>query len=383
MKSISTMTLLLFTLLTFLGWASWFELEQGVRAQGQVIASARTQIIQAADGGILSELLVQEGESVQAGQTLAVLEKSRVEAGYNEVLAKVISIQAGLIRVHAEVAGEAPEYTQQTEVDFSEYPGYVEAQRALYQQRKKGRDDQLQSLELSMQMAEEELKMGKELEKTGDISRLELLKARKQVNELQGKIASVNNEYLKKTRTEMAKLEEELALNRHKLAERKAKLAHTEMRTPIAGIVKYMRITTIGGVLKPGDELMQIAPSESEQLIEVKVNPADVGQLAPGLPATVSLEAFDYTIYGTLKGTLSRISPDTLTENGPNGGKSSYYRAQIEVPYNTNNQIGRASEIVMKLGMAATVDIRTGERSVLNYLIKPITRAFGGAMRER
>ena len=146
--------------------------------------------------------------------------------------------------------------------------------------------------------------------------------------------------------------------------------------------MKYLKINTIGGVLRAGDELMQISPTEGNMIIEAKVNPVDIGQLKISLPVAIKLDAFDYSSYGTLKGTLNYISSDTLTEQGGNGQALTYYRANVLVdPDQTTNP--KLANVALKPGMTATVDIKTNNRTVLQYLAKPLFKAFGGAMNER
>jgi adhesin transport system membrane fusion protein len=144
-----------------------------------------------------------------------------------------------------------------------------------------------------------------------------------------------------------------------------------------------MKVTTIGGVLRGGDELMQISPTSGDMIIEAKVNPADIGQITVGMPAFVKLDAFDYSVYGNLQGTLSYISSDTLTEQGSNGQSATYYRAHIKLDPLRNKANLKLTDVPLKPGMTAVVDIRTASRSVLQYLAKPIVKAFGGAMNER
>jgi len=154
---------------------------------------------------------------------------------------------------------------------------------------------------------------------------------------------------------------------------------------PIAGVVKYLKLTTIGGVLRAGDELMQISPTEGEMVFEVKINPADIGQLSIGLPVSIKLDAFDYSIYGSLEGTLTYLSSDTLAEQAANGQTNTYYRAQVRIDASRAkaHPNPKLASVDLKPGMTATVDIRTGHRSVLKYLAKPVYKAFGGALNER
>jgi adhesin transport system membrane fusion protein len=178
---------------------------------------------------------------------------------------------------------------------------------------------------------------------------------------------------------------EDLASNRYKLDERQSILGKTVLTAPIAGVEKYLKLTTIGGVLRAGDELMQISPTEGEMVFEVKINPADIGQLSTGLPVSIKLDAFDYSVYGSLEGRLTYLSSDTLVEQGANGQASSYYRAQVRLDTERakTHPNPMLANVALKPGMTATVDIRTGLRSVLKYLAKPVYKAFSGAMNER
>jgi len=376
------MTLLLLVALTvFVLWAALFEIDQSVRAQGQIIPVARTQVIQAADGGVLEKLLVEEGQRVKAGQTLAVLERERSTAGLDESRAREAGLTAALVRAQAEAAEQVPEFGP----GLGRYPEFVAAQRALYLQRKRGLQEELATLNAALDMAREEQRMNETLLKNGDTSQLEVMRARRQVAELEGRINATRNKYLQEARTEATKLSEDLASNRYKLDERQSILGKTTLTAPIAGVVKYLKVTTIGGVLRAGDELMQISPTEGEMVFELKVNPADIGQLSPGLPAAIRLDAFDYSVYGSLAGKLTYLSSDTLAEQGANGQVSAYYRAQVRL----DAEQARAqpnpklADVTLKPGMTATVDIRTGQRSVLKYLAKPVYKAFAGALNER
>ena len=378
----SSMTLLLLAgLLGFVLWAALFEIEQTVRAQGQIIPSARTQVIQSADGGVLEKLLVEEGQSVKAGQELAVLERERSSAGFEETRAKEAALLAALARTQAEATERAPEFGAKLHA----YPEFVAVQQALYVQRKRSLQEELGTLKEALGMASEELRMNEVLLKTGDTSVLEVMRAKRQVGDIEGRINAARNKHLQEARAEATKLSEDLASNRYKLAERQSVLGHTVLTAPIAGVVKYLKITTIGGVLRPGDEMMQISPTEGDMVFEVKINPVDIGQLRLGLPVSIKLDAFDYSVYGSLEGTLNYLSSDTLVEQGPNGQSNSYYRAQVRLDAERakSHPNPMLATVIMKPGMTATVDIRTGNRSVLKYLAKPIYKAFGGAMNER
>ena len=364
-----------------IGFAAVFEIDQAVRAQGQIIPGARTQVIQAVDGGMLTALHVKEGDTVKAGQKLAELEPDRAQAGYAQSQAELASKRIALIRARAELAGTAPRYGS----EYPDYRDFIDAQMGIYQQRKRSLDEELAILHQAMKLAQDELGMVQRLYQNGDISQSEVMRAHRQVLDLQSRINSARNKYFQDTRAELAKLEDELSTSRYKRDERENILKHTDLASPMDGVVKLVRINTVGGVLKPGDELMQISPVDDELLVEIKVNPADVGLLKTGLPVTLRFDAFDSSIYGNVRGTLRYLSPDTLNEQGANGQSQIYYRAQVAIDWQATQQQGstRIQPKDLKPGLTATADVLTGTRSILTYLIKPVSRAFSGAMTQR
>lgn len=369
--------LLAMALLVFALWSTQSEMDQTVRSSGQVIAVARNQIIQAADGGVLTQLLVSEGQAVQAGQVVAKLESTRSEAGFQEIQAKLTALQAARMRARAESSGELLTFDEK----FDARGQFKLAQEQIYKQKKQGLNEDLALLNSSLLLSEEELRISQSLFKSGDLSQIELMKSQRQLHESQGRILTLKNKYLQDTKLELVRLEEEISSNQFKLNERQSLLDHSVLTTPVAGIVKVIRINTVGGVLRAGDELMQISPTESGQVIEAKINPSDIGELKVGLPVSIKLDAFDFSVYGMLNGNLSHISSDTLTESGANGSLQTYYRIQVELaPMPVSDRIKPTD---LKPGMTASLDIRTRSRSVWQYLSKPIQKAFSGALHER
>jgi adhesin transport system membrane fusion protein len=367
------------SVLAFGLWASVFDIDQTVRAQGQLIPGARTQVVQAVDGGVLSELRVQEGERVKAGDTVAVLEPDRARASYDESAAKFAALQVALRRAQAEASDLAPDFGQLTR----RHPALVAAQQQLWRQRKLGLQESMSALQQSLALAQEELAMNESLYATGDTSRVELLRARRQVADLQARMAEVRNKYLQDARAEAAKLEEELLSQGYRQAERSNVLEHTALTSPLDGVVKLLRVNTVGGVLRAGDEILQISPTEGELLLEVRINPADIGQLRVGQPVQLRLDAYDYTMYGSLDGELVYLSSDTLSEQAASGQNQSFYRGRVRIAPDALARNPKLGQLDLRPGMTASADIRTGQRSVLTYLIKPLARAFGGAMTER
>jgi adhesin transport system membrane fusion protein len=396
-KFVSQLTvtrLMLLGLLIFLMWTSLSDMDQTVRSHGQIIAIARNQIIQAADGGVLKQLLVSEGQQVRAGQTLAKLETTRSEASYLEIKAKLSALQAALVRAKAESSGVALIF----DLDSESNNVFTSGQQQAYSQKRQGLEDELQVLIAGLQLSEKELQMSQALLKTGDVSQLEFMRAQRQVHETQGRIGSVKQKYLQEAKQDVVRIQEEISAHQFKLNERKSLLDHSTLSSPVDGIVKVLRINTVGGVLRAGDELMHISPTSGGYIFEAKINPSDIGELRLGLPVSLKFDAFDYSVYGMLQGTLSYISSDTLTDSGPNGAVQTYYRVQVQINSNSFEapsshdsrwffQASRNVNILslkeLKPGMTATLDIQTRSRSLLQYLTKPVQKAFSGALHER
>jgi adhesin transport system membrane fusion protein len=369
----------------FIAWAAYFEIDQTIHTTGQVILSARTQLVQAADGGVLKELKVKEGDTVKSGQLLAVLEKERVQANLDETRSKIMSLKAALLRAKAEVALSAPQFGS----EFKNYPEFVSSQMGLFTQRKLSLDEELRSLQDALSMALQEKRMNDNLFKNGDVSELDVLRAKRQVTEIEGRMSASKNKYLQETRTELTRVEDELSVQMQKLSGAENLLQHTALKAPMDGVVKTLKIHTLGGVLKPGDELMHIAPVGDNLLVEARVLPVDMGQLVVGQTVQISLDAYDYSLYGNLTGELIDISPDTLSDTNaqgssvitPTGQPSVYYKVNIRLAKEQTNP--KAQLIEVKPGMTASIDIRTGTRNLLNYLMKPVIKTLGNSLNER
>ncbi|MES2979827.1 MAG: HlyD family type I secretion periplasmic adaptor subunit [Pseudomonadota bacterium] len=361
----------------FVAWANWAELDQITRATGQVIASSRNQVIQSPDGGVLAVLPVREGALVKKGELLARFEKARSEAGYLESAAKAAALRATVARLSAEILGGQPVFPAQ----LNDYPEFRAMQLALFKKRQSAVKDELDALEQSKVLIKAELDMNTPLVKSGDVSRAEVLKLQRQAAEIQGQITNRRNKYLQEIQTDLAKAQEDLAGVLQILAQRKEQLDSTEIHSPMDGVVRNVRLTTLGGVAKPGEEIMQIVPMSDDLVIEAKVRPADIAFVRTGLPATVKLDAYDYTIYGSLKGEVIYISADTLNEE-VRGNEQPYYRVQIKTK--AHNLVSRSNQkIDIQPGMTATVEILTGKNTVLRYLIKPITKTLNESLGER
>ncbi len=361
----------------FLLWADWAELDQITRASGQVIASSRNQVIQVADGGVLSELPVHEGSPVKRGQLLARFDRTKAEAGYLESMARAAALRATVARLNAEVFGGQPKFPEMLEA----YPELKANQLILFNKRQAALREEISALNASMTLLKSELDMNMPLLASGDVSKAEILKLQRQMVELLGQITNRRNKYLQDTQSELVKAQEDLDGVLQVVTQRKEMLDFTEIRAPMDGVVRNVRLTTLGGVAKPGEEIMQIVPLDDDLIIEAKVRPADIAFVKPGLPAKVKLDAYDYTVYGALDGNVSYISADTITEE-MRGAEQAFYRVQVKI---SGSQLHSRSgeKIEIQPGMTATAEIKTGQNTVLRYLTKPVAKTLSESMGER
>ncbi len=361
----------------FVAWAHWAEIDEITRAQGSVIASSRTQLIQSQEGGTLEEMLVREGDVVEPQQVLARLERTRAEAAYLETRAKAASLMASMARLQAEVFGGEPRFPEV----LKDYPDLRENQLSLLQKRRAALQEEARALEAMVGLVQQELDMNLPLVTSGDVSRTEILRLQRQIADLKSQITNKRNKYFQDAQAELSKVQEDLLGVEQMLAQRRNVFEQTELRAPVRGVVKNVRITTQGGVIRPGEEVMQIVPLEDDLLVQAKVRPADIAFLKAGLDATVKIDAYDYTIYGALPGKLDFISADTLTED-LRQGEEPYYRVRVRT---TGRQFSGKPNAGLEIqpGMTATVEVKTGRKTVLQYLTKPIVKTLSESMGER
>lgn len=366
-----------FSLAVFVAWAYFAELDQVTRAPGYVIASSRTQVIQSQDGGTLEELLVKEGDQVRAGQVLARIERTRAESAYLEMRAKAAGLAASAARLRAEVFGGQPKFTK----DADAYPEFRANQMDLFKKRRAALEEELSAIKKMQALVQQELEMNLPLVSSGDVSRTEVLRLQRQVADMQSQITNKRNKYFQDSQAELNKAEEDLAGVKQTLAQRKDQLDQTYLRAPVKGIVKNVRITTQGGVIRPGDEVMNIVPIEDDLLIEAKIAPKDIAFLKLGLDATVKIDAYDYSVYGDLPGKLIFISADTLSENLKQN-EEPYYRVHVRT---SGRQFSnhKATDLEILPGMTVTLEIKTGRKSVFNYMTKPIVKTLSESLGER
>jgi multidrug efflux pump subunit AcrA (membrane-fusion protein) len=361
----------------FFIWASWAELDQISHAQGQVIATAKTQEIQSAGDGTIQNIFVKEGQKVKKGERLIVLEKDKAQAGFDDSKSKVAALKAALVRLSAEVYGKPLLFP----AEVKEYPEYVSNQTELFKRRQQALNDEVSALNESLKLAKQELNLNEPLLASGDIGATEVIRLKRQVADLKGQISNKRNKYFQDSQAEMTKAEEELSSKSQELEDRKVTLEWTDILSPMDAIVKDILITTRGARVRAGDIIMALVPSGDKLLIEAKLPPSDISFVRVGQKVAVKLDAYDYAIYGIFDGKVVYISPDALMEKTQQGEKQ-YFRVRIALD-NTELIAKNGKKIEATPGMTTQVDIVTGSRTVLQYLTKPITKTLSESFHER
>jgi type I secretion membrane fusion protein, hlyD family len=363
-------------IIVLITWASFAKIDQVTRAQATVIASDRTQEIQATDNGVVSELLVKEGDDVKKGDLLAILEEERAKAALDNSATKVAALRARVARLEAEIFDRPLNFPE----EIQKYAEYVQNQTELYNRRRQAITQDVASLQKMLELAKRELAMNEPLLAHGDVSQADVIRLRRQVADIEAQITNKRNKYFEDAQTELTKAQEELESESEQLRDRAQVLEEKRLFAPVDGKVNNIAVTTIGGVVRSGDTIMQLLPTSSDLVVEAKVRPVDIAYVKEGQTASVKLDAYDYSIFGAMNGEVIYISPDTLMEKTPQGDKP-YYRVQIRIE---GAQVAaREDEIIIKPGMTASVDIKAMERTVLSYLTKPITKTLSEGLGER
>ena len=369
----------------FVWWAAASELEEVTRGQGRVVPSSKEQVIQSLDPGVLTEMLVREGDSVDKDQVLLRVDDTRATAMLRELQAKTHALAAAAARARAEAYGGKPEFPAEARAS----PALIRRETEAFNARRRAIDDSAESLRRGMTLLDREIEITEPMVGRGLVSEVELLRLKRQRNDLALQLTDRQNKFRTEAAADLIKFETELSQARETLVARADAAQRTEIRSPMKGTVKSIRVSTIGGVVQAGQEIMLIVPTEDTLVIEAYVRPADVAFIHPGQKAVVKISAYDYAIYGGLEGTVENISPDTLRDERRAATPvadvadeaNSYYRVLVRT--NTNALTapnGQALPIIP--GMTASVEMLTGRKTVLQYLIKPLNRA-SEALRER
>lgn len=362
-------------LTALLVWAHFARLDEVSSGDGRVVPTSREQVIQSLEGGILAALHVREDQVVEPGQILAQLDPTRSESDVEESAAKYRAALAAASRLEAEVNGTPLTFP----AALSAYSALTAAETELYTARRRALEESLHWVEESLALVRSELKLNEELRAVGAASNVEVIRLRRQMVELELKKVEIKSEYVVRAREELTKVNAEVNSLSPVVTGRADSLARLTHRSPVRGIVKNIEVSTMGGVAPPNGKLMDIIPLGDELLIEARISPRDIAYIHPGQRASVKISAYDYAVYGSLDGQVTTISPDTIQDEVDR--EIYYYRVFIKTEKDALvNAAGREFPIVP--GMVATVDIHTGEKTVLEYLVKPFNKARE-ALRER
>lgn len=363
------------TVMGLITWAYFAPLEEIASGSGKVIPSSKAQTIQSLEGGILTEMYVQEGDLVVAGQKLASLDDKRFRASFGELDMRIISLEAAAARLRAQMSGNELVFPESVMEDKE----LVARETALFNSQRESLESNLSGLEQTLKLSSRELQLTAPLVAKGAASEVEVIRLKQQVVELNRKISELKNQFQVTARESYTKTMAELG-SQIKLNEgRRDQLDRTEIVAPLRGIVKNIDLTTVGGVLAPGGTIMEIVPVEEQLVIEARINPRDIAFIRPGIQALVKLTAYDYSIYGGLRGAVERISPDTLIDEVDK--RVIYYRVYVKTDRSFLKTSDDREHPIMP-GMIATVEFKTGSKTVFSYLVKPLNKV-GEAMRER
>lgn len=360
------------TVLVFLIWAAFAWIDEIVRAEGSMISSSRPQIIQNLEGGILAELAVAEGDIVEKGDVLARLHGTQFQSSVDDLRDQISAFEIRRMRLEAELAGQ---------FDFNvpakwagRTPGIVESERALLQARQSDFVSRSDGAKRVLAEASQERKLMEDLLADKIVSLIEVTRARKVHADARIKYDEIVTQTELDRAQEYSDVLKELATLRQNLKASTDQLNRTILTSPLRGIVNNLSVTTIGGVVRPGEEILQIIPLGEELFVEARVKPENIAGVRPGQEATVKLSAYDYTIYGTLKGTVKLVSADTYKDErarDPDGDP--HYKVTLQV--DTSNLTARQASLQIRPGMQASVELHTGSKTVLQYLMKPLYKS--------
>lgn len=363
----------------FILWAALAWVDEIVRATGEVVSSSRPQIIQNLEGGILAELHVAEGDVVEEGQILARLYGTQYRATVDELDDEIAALDIRRLRLEAEMLGEA-DFAIPAEVE-QRVPAIAASERRLLTARLGEYTARVEGAKAVAEQTAKELDLVQKMYDREIAPLIEVTRAKKAHSDAQNKLSEAVTATEKERATDYAKTQAELASLRQKRKLSEDQLSRTTLLAPMRGVVNKLSVTTIGGVVRPGEEILQIIPLDDELYVEAKVKPRDIASVRMGQEATVKLSAYDYTIYGSLHGKVTFVSADTFKdENARDPDAEAHYKVTLAVDRSQFDE--RQKKIEIRPGMQATVELQTGGKTILTYLTKPLYKA-NEALRER
>ncbi|OYT86337.1 MAG: secretion protein HlyD [Burkholderiales bacterium PBB6] len=370
--------LMLISIALAVAWAANTNIEQITRADGRVVPDGREQVIASLEGGILRELMAREGTRVTVGQPLARLDPTRFESQQNEGQARRLALMASIARLQAEANGRPLVFPPDVLTEKAVVANETEA----YQARRRLLEEAVGANQQSIGLVRRELDVAAGMAARGLMSEVEVVRLRRQINDMQQQMLERRNRFRQDASTELLKTQTELTQLNEQMVAREDAVRRTVLESPVDGLVKNVRMNTLGGVVNAGAPIMEIVPISEELLIEARVKPADIGFVHVGQAAEIKLSAYEYNLYGGLTGVVESISPDALgdTERQGNGPDNTWFKALIRVK---QNHLKSHDQVLSVLpGMTGTVEINTGERTVLDFVLRPLLKARE-AFRER
>lgn len=376
----SSAVLYVMVLLTIIAivWASISRVDEVTQAEARVIPTSREQVVNSMEGGVLAELLVTEGDTVEKGQAIVRLDPMRFESQYQEGVSRQLGLKAARSRARAEAFGLPLSFPS----EVAAHQQLVSSETQAYQARKKTLEESISALRKSQSLIANEIQISEKLAAQGLFSMVELSRLRRQDNELSQQIAERINKFRADANAEIVRIETDLAQLAPNLNARLDIFKRTTLKAPVNGVVKNLRITTLGAAVPPSAPILDIVPADAKLLFEARLDPKDVSHVHPGLPVAIKLAAYDSAIFGELAGTVKLVSPDTFREDAKpsENAQGGYYRVMIESTLDPANSRQKNMQIIP--GMTATAQIKTGDKTIMQYMMKPLSKAKE-AFRER
>ncbi|MGQ3054898.1 MAG: HlyD family type I secretion periplasmic adaptor subunit [Roseateles sp.] len=356
-------------------WSALAKVDEITRSDGRIVPDGREQVIASLDAGILRELKVREGQEVKLGQELATLDPTRVEAQQAEGQVKRLALMAAAARLAAEASGRA---SVQWPAEVDPRARYAQGEAESFEARKRLLDEAVSAINRSLGLISRELKLAQDMSRSGLMSDVEVMRLNRQVNEIQQQRTERLSRYRQEASQELVRVRNELAQLDEQMVVRQDALTRTVLKSPVHGVVKTVKAGTIGGVIASGAPILEISPIGPQVLVQARIKPRDIGFVRLGQTAKVKLAGYDYNTYGGLVGKVTYISPDAVTE----GEKASESHYRVIVTAERNNLKYKGETLPVIPGMTSVVEIKTGERSVLSYLLRPMMKSQE-ALRER
>ncbi len=368
---------ILITIGILLVWSAFSYVDEVTHAEGRIIPSSRMQIVQNMEGGIVRSINVKQGDVVEKDDVVLQMESVQYSSELDSKKQQVMSLMAKQARLQAEVNDQSLQFTKEFSALASQY---VQTEMSEFDSRRRRLSADVNLLESQLNSGQQELEIVRKMTERGLEPQIELVRTQARVDELRNKIESMKRQFKSESATELSRVVLELNPLRQTLPAYADKLNRTQVKAPLKGVVNRVMVNTVGGVIKPGEPIVEIVPFDDTLVVEAQIRPQDIGFIHLGQSANVKITAYDYSIFGSLKGKITNISPDSVSKE-ERGQVMYYYVARIETSAKVIQSLEKNLPIIP--GMQAQVDIITGNKSVLSYLLKPLIGVKENAFRER